>query len=33
MRGPRRLAEFHERIARDIARWAEVVKKARIAVE
>ncbi len=26
-------AEFHERIARDIARWAEVVKKARIAVE
>jgi tripartite-type tricarboxylate transporter receptor subunit TctC len=26
-------AEFHDRIARDITRWAEVVKKARIAVE
>jgi tripartite-type tricarboxylate transporter receptor subunit TctC len=26
-------AEFHDRIARDIARWSEVVKKARIAVE
>ena len=26
-------AEFHERIAADIVRWAEVVKKARIAVE
>ena len=25
--------EFHERIARDITRWAEVVKKAKIAVE
>lgn len=30
---PSTSAEFHERIARDIARWAEVVKKARIAVE
>jgi tripartite-type tricarboxylate transporter receptor subunit TctC len=26
-------AEFHTRIARDITRWSEVVKKARIAVE
>lgn len=26
-------AEFHDRIARDITRWSEVVKKARIAVE
>ena len=26
-------AEFHERITRDITRWAEVVKKAKIAVE
>ena len=26
-------AEFHDRIARDIVRWAAVVKKARIAVE
>ena len=26
-------AEFHARIARDIARWPEIVKKARIAVE
>jgi len=26
-------AEFHQRIARDITRWATVVKKARIAVE
>ena len=26
-------AEFHERIARDITRWAEVVKKARITIE
>jgi tripartite-type tricarboxylate transporter receptor subunit TctC len=26
-------AEFHDRIVRDIARWSEVVKKARIAVE
>jgi tripartite-type tricarboxylate transporter receptor subunit TctC len=26
-------AEFHDRIARDITRWAEVVKKARIAIE
>lgn len=25
--------EFHERIARDITRWSEVVKKARIAIE
>jgi len=26
-------AEFHDRIARDITRWSEVVKKARIAAE
>ena len=26
-------AEFHQRIARDITRWAAVVKKAKIAVE
>jgi tripartite-type tricarboxylate transporter receptor subunit TctC len=26
-------AEFHDRIARDITRWAEVVKKARITIE
>ena len=26
-------AEFHDRITRDIGRWSEVVKKARIAVE
>jgi hypothetical protein len=25
--------EFHDRIARDITRWAEVVKKARIPIE
>jgi tripartite-type tricarboxylate transporter receptor subunit TctC len=26
-------AEFRERVTRDVARWAEVVKKAKIAVE
>jgi tripartite-type tricarboxylate transporter receptor subunit TctC len=30
---PSMTAEFHQRIARDIVRWAEVVKRARIAVE
>ncbi len=25
--------EFHQRIARDITRWSEVVKKARITIE
>jgi tripartite-type tricarboxylate transporter receptor subunit TctC len=26
-------AEFRDRVTRDVARWAEVVKKAKIAVE